>query len=416
MTTGEREGGGDGATSSSLDDILARAVERQISEQRALREALEELRDAIGQPPGTPMTVAGAPVDIDSAVLERSLREAVETSAASLVDHVRDIRSMLAPHLDREAKTSKAVGGLTDELRATREAVGAVSADVEGIAQALIDLNAGLRHWATGVDRNVETIQETIEELRDLPRKRGRRRRSAGEDVEEGEEDEVPVAEAVAETVQEAEGPLAGRFDVMEERIKETAELSLYLSDQIEDLDRLMGKVGELPTKLEGVVAQALRRTLTTRSKLDKEAQTALDDVLGELDQHLDGLSSVLQRFGESDDHFRKIELNQIELTSRIESLQDAFIERLETNDLERRRSEEVLARAIDRSSRGLDPRAYESLGTAPRPKRAKPKPKAKGAAATVAKAKPAARKRKPKPKPSPATPTPPLDETTETT
>jgi predicted RNase H-like nuclease (RuvC/YqgF family) len=157
-----------------------------------------------------------------------------------------------------------------------------------------------------------------------------------------------------------------------------------------------MGRLTELPQQLEGVVSQALKRTLTARAKLDKEAESALDDVLESLDEHVSQLSDVLERFEQEEDHIRKMALEQVELSSRIESLQETFVDRIERIETQNRRGEEALAIAIDRTARGLPPRALESLSkstkrrkSAPAPRKAKAKAKTKelGRGKAVAKA-----------------------------
>jgi septation ring formation regulator EzrA len=171
---------------------------------------------------------------------------------------------------------------------------------------------------------------------------------------------------------------MATRVEGIEERVNETAQLSLYLTDQVEALDKLLGRVGDLPMKLEGVVAQALRRTLATRAKLDKEAEGAIDDVLGAVDEQLEHFSASLQRFAADEGQLHKIELGQADLSSRLESLQANLTARLDESEKERRRTEQELARAIDRTAKGLDPRALDSLKARGSSRGAKAKTKAK--------------------------------------
>jgi uncharacterized phage infection (PIP) family protein YhgE len=141
------------------------------------------------------------------------------------------------------------------------------------------------------------------------------------------------------------------RIEGIEERIADTAELSSYLTEQVESLDKVLSRIGDLPMKLEGVVAQALRRTLATRAKLDKEAERAIDDVLGSVDQQLEQFSASLQRVSTNDARLEKIEAGQSELRSQLEDLQKSFAGRFE-----------ALAQAIDRSAKGLAPRALDSV------------------------------------------------------
>jgi hypothetical protein len=412
-----------------LDEILSRAVDRQIAEQRALRQTLDELRDSVRELSGRPaarvdLTPIEERIDKISRTVERSAQEpldlsgleerirgaisasvsgASETTFSSLSDQLRSLREVVVPRLEHAAETNATVRTIAEDMGAVREAVGGVSTDLEGVAQALLDFNTGLRGWASGVDETISSIKLTVGELYALstqPARPGDETRETKELEKEAEEEEEkkPAEKGKKATEAEAGEPPPG----IEDRIKETAELSEYLADQIEDLDGLMGRLTELPQQLEGVVSQALKRTLTARAKLDREAETALDDVLEALDEHVNQLAEVLQRFEHEEDHMRKMALEQVELSSRIESLQSTFIDRIERIETQRRRGEEAIAVAIDRTARGLAPRALESLSkstkrkvTAPAPRKAK----AKASAKTKAVAKTTARKQ-PKPKP----------------
>ncbi len=373
-------------STSALDDILQRAVDRQIAEQRALRQSLDELRDSVRELLAKPapridvsaledrlQTIvralserpAGGGGGPDVLALEERLKATIqstvmgasETTFSSLSDQLRSFRESVVPRLEQAGDANASVHALGEELGHVREVVGGVSTDLEGIAQALIDFNAGIRQWTMGMDDTVASIKLTVGELYAVATQPVTTREpeitaTLAPDDEEPE----------AKTKRAAEGNGKARPPEIEDRIRETAELSEYLADQIEDLDGVMGRLTELPTQLEGVVAQALKRTLTARAKLDKEAESALDEVLEALDQQVNQLTEVLNRFEQEEDHIRKLALEQVELSSRIESLQETFIDRIDRIDTEHRRGEEALAVAIDRSARGLQPRALESL------------------------------------------------------
>jgi hypothetical protein len=66
----------------------------------------------------------------------------------------------------------------------------------------------------------------------------------------------------------------------------------------------------------------------------------------------------------------RRLALAQVELTSRVESMHDTLQSRMEDMELGHRQMLEALARAIDRSSRGQDPRALETVAKASVPPR----------------------------------------------
>ncbi len=394
-----------------FDDILTRAVDRQIAEQRALRQSLDELRDTVRElasrpaarvdltpleariqnvlspledriqtavraiaerpapAPSPPPDLSGLEERVRSAI-QGSVAGATESSLASLSDQLRSFREVVVPRLEQAAGANAAVRAMSEEIASVREVVGGVSTDLEGIAQALIDFNGGLRGWASGLDETVGSIRLTVGEIYAVatqPR------------LSDAGPDDTASMGVTGGSGNGKKGKPVG----IEERIKETAELSEYLADQIEDLDGLMGRLTELPQQLEGVVSQALKRTLTARAKLDKEAETALDDVLEALDEHVNQLAEVLERFEQEEDHIRKIALEQVELTSRIESLQSTFIDRIDRIDNERRRGEEAIAVAIDRSARGLVPRALESLSKSTRRRKSAPAPRKPAKAAS---------------------------------
>jgi ABC-type transporter Mla subunit MlaD len=436
--------------SAQLDEVLTRAVDRQIAEQRALRQALDQLREAVrefGNRPAARVDMSSldqlreavrelgnrpaARVDLspledrikdvldplderfkdlfgplasriqdslspmedriqsalraiaerpmpaqhpppDLAGLEERVQNAIhssvagatESSLAALSDQLRSFREAVVPRLEQATEANAAVRAVSEEIGSIREVVGGVSTDIEGIAQALIDFNGGLRQWATGLDETVGSIRLTVGEIYAVATQP--RPSDAGETADQ----------TASLSTSGASGNGQEKPAGIEERIKETAELSEYLADQIEDLDGLMGRLTELPQQLEGVVSQALKRTLTARAKLDREAETALDDVLEALDEHVNQLSTVLERFEQEEDHIRKIALEQVELTSRIESLQSTFVDRIDRIDNERRRGEEAIAVAIDRSARGLTPRALESLSKSTRRRKSAPVPR----------------------------------------
>ncbi len=387
-----------------LDEFLARAVDRQIAEQRALRTTLTDLRDAVTQLQSRPTPA----VDLD------------------------DLDQRIGRHVQ------EATGAATADLRAS---IGGISADVEGIAQALIDLNSGLRDWAKGIDRNLGAVMQTVERVRDVAgdvvdhqtramealRSSTAQSREVQADVldtaratadhtqqmhdeliewvqSERERHraleapliEIPFSDVVASDVVAGEiaaetaivpmigsplvdaslvqVPVADVASDIAQQVKESIELSLYLADQIEDFDRVIGKMGDLPSRLEAVISQALKRTLAARGKLDREAEVAMDDALVVLDEHIEKIG----RFADDEDAVRELTLRQVELASRVESLQAEMFVRLE-----------ALAEAIDRSADGSQPRAAASLARA-RPTASRPKTttKAKTTKARTTKAK----------------------------
>ncbi|HYZ92777.1 MAG TPA: hypothetical protein VFA34_10350 [Actinomycetota bacterium] len=415
----------DRLSTSALDDILSRAVDRQIAEQRALRQSLDELREAVNElaaRPGPKLDVSAleerlqtivralserpAGGGIDTVGLEERLKGIIqstvmgasETTFSSLSDQLRSFRESVVPKLEQADDASAGVRGLSAEIAQVRDVVVGVSGDLEGIAQALIDFNAGIRQWAVGMDDAVASVKLTVGELYAVATQPTKTREPEKEKKEEAPADEESEPKR-KEPAPEVDGR---RSAEIADRIKETAELSEYLADQIEDLDGVMGRLTELPQQLEGVVSQALKRTLTARAKLDKEAEGALDEVLEALDQQVAALGEVLSRFEQEEDHMRKLALEQVELSSRIESLQETFIDRIERIDTDRRRSDEAIAVAIDRSARGLQPRALESLTKSTKQRKPAPQKQQKAKTASrkaAAKAEPAPEPARSKPK-----------------
>jgi uncharacterized protein YoxC len=344
-----------GPSLAELDEVLSKAIERQIAEQRALRQALEDLRESVRRVAERPQATPSIDVIGISDNVRDSVRLAIDTGVGRLEKSVRDIRAELGPQLEDATLTGRNLGALRDDVRAVgdgvredvrsvADALGGVAADVRGMAQALIDLNAGLRGWADGVDEGIGTITDSLATIRKLS------------DARPSSSAAVPVDEAGVAAIRD--------------QLKETADLSLYLTDQIEDLDAVLNKLGELPERVEGVVTQAMRRTLTARAKIEQEAGSVLDDVASSLDGTVERLVEALGVLEGGD--VRRLALAQVELTSRVESMQDTLQSRIDGIELGYRQMLEALARAIDRSSRGQEPRALEAVAKAvvPRPSR----------------------------------------------
>jgi hypothetical protein len=346
-----------GPSLAELDEVLGKAIERQIAEQRALRQALEDLRDSIRRLAERPVQMPSIDVIGISDNVRDSVRLAIDTGVSRLDKTLRDIRSEIGPQLEDTAFSGRALGSLRDDMRtitegvredvrAIAEGLGGITADVRGMAQALIDFNAGLRGWADGVDDGLAGLNDSIEAIRRQGEARGT----------------APGAVAGDE----------GRLDALQEQVKETADLSLYLTDQIEDLDAVLNRLGELPERIEGVVTQAMRRTLTARAKIEQDASSVLDDVASSLDGTVDRLTEALAVLEGGD--VRRLALAQVELTSRVESMNDALHGRMEDLELGSRQMLEALARAIDRSARGQEPHALETVAKTVVPPRRTPR------------------------------------------
>lgn len=354
---------GDQPSLAELDEVLERAVDRQVAEQRALRQALDQLRDAVralGE--GTP-----AQVELDVGALDDRMRRAIEGGIARLESELRDVRSALGPQIELTSNVNQVVRSFREELQTLHDGISSVEtdvagvgADIEGIAQALIDLNAGLRSWADDVDASVTSLRDTVDSIRELTQTRA---------VAEAAE-QAPVSDADSDA----------RIERMETQVRETAELSLYLTDQIEDLDRVLKNLGELPERIEGVVSQAMRRTLTARAKLEQDATSLVDELTESLEAGTDRLSEVLDSLDASG--LRKLTLGNVELTSQVASLHDTLIARLAAAELDHRQTMEALAGAIDRWAKGKDPRALETVAKATTPRKRASGPSSKASPA----------------------------------
>lgn len=354
---------GDQPSLAELDEVLERAVDRQVAEQRALRQALDQLRDAVralGE--GTP-----AQVELDVGALDDRMRRAIEGGIARLEGELRDVRSALGPQIELTSNVNQVVRSFREELQTLHDGISSVEtdvagvgADIEGIAQALIDLNAGLRSWADDVDASVTSLRDTVDSIRELTQTRA---------VAEAAE-QAPVSDADSDA----------RIERMETQVRETAELSLYLTDQIEDLDRVLKNLGELPERIEGVVSQAMRRTLTARAKLEQDATSLVDELTESLEAGTDRLSEVLDSLDASG--LRKLTLGNVELTSQVASLHDTLIARLAAAELDHRQTMEALAGAIDRWAKGKDPRALETVAKATTPRKRASGPSSKASPA----------------------------------
>ena len=300
-----------------LDEFLARAVDRQIAEQRALRETLAALTQAVNA-----LGAQGGGFDPDD--LSDRVRAATRAAVDPIVSEVRTLSDNVLTTVQRSTSTTSGASGAgSEDVEQLAASVGGVAADIEGIAQALIDLNAGLREWAAGVDATIEGVRDGVEEIRDI---------ALASQEPTGSQDalvlDVPDADLVeGSPLLPAPSLGAEEREEIDKRIKESVELSLYLADQIEEFDRVLKSMGDLPQRLEGVVASGMRRTLAARAKLDNEATIVLDDALASLDEYVDRMSDTIGRFGNSEETLRKLGLGQVELASRLDSLFEAVHE-----------------------------------------------------------------------------------------
>jgi hypothetical protein len=426
-----------------LDEFLARAVDRQIAEQRALREALQELTNAVhelqARPAPAPAPASGPAFDpaemeariaravasatpaidpaeieariaravasavpsapsgrtVDPAEIEGRVSRAVASSTEVLVNELRDLRSTVLPGLQRATEASSGSRAIEHDMAILRDAVGGVSADVEGIAQALIDLNAGLRDWADGIDQNIEVVKDAVQQARDVAVRAEELQADTLERMPDRRADSLPLLPVEGEIVPDVAIAPRDVTAEIEQRVKETIELSLYLADQIESFDKAIANLGDLPSRLEGTISQALKRTLAARAKLDHDAETALDEAVATLDEHVATIGDLS---------------GIAEMQARLESGLDAIAEAIDRSaDGGLPRAGTSLARATVRSQKattrkraGARKASRSKAAKTKASKAAKPAPKAKRTTKSTAVKRSTAPKRKPKPRKAP--------------
>jgi hypothetical protein len=367
-----------------LDEFLSRAVDRQIAEQRALREALTNLRRAVE-------AIAARPTEpaLDGTALEALIarsaeeqRNATREDIAALRSEIAGLRAVMATPppvvVDRQPADI--------DLEPLRDEVAAVGVNIDGIAQALIDLNAGLRDWAAGVDEGLTSLVRSVNGVRAIADEARRAATAASDSL---------ALEVQPRSDDDLDEIVDDRLERVEERIEETGRLAMNIRDRLEEFEKVVAVMLQLPKAVEGTVAQAVRRAMAARAKLDRDAEAAMDETLGALDEQIEAMQDAIAHLPGSEDQLRKVELAQIELGSRLDSLQESFLARLDAIEAESRRSQEALARAIDRAAAGRDPRAVETLARPARHATAKPKTTGKPQPAR----KPSARRRSaPKP------------------
>jgi len=353
-------------SSAELDEFLSRAVDRQIAEQRALREALSDLRTAIEALRSRPVEASIDQAALDERIVHvaNEVRDATRAEVATLRGEIADLRtavSMPPPPLVLDQPEV--------DLAPVRDDLATVNANIDGIAQALIDLNAGLREWADGVDEGLTSLVRAVNGVKAIADDARRAATAANDSL---------ALEVQARSDDDLDGLVDDRMEQVEERIEETGRLAMNIRDRLDQFEQMASGMTELPKAIEGTVAQVVRRAMAARAKLDREAEQAMDETLAAVDEQLDAVFDAVAKISGGDDHVRKMELGQIELNSRIDSLQQTFLERLDAIETENRRAQEALARAIDRAAAGREPRAAETVAKPVRRAPAKQTPAAR--------------------------------------
>jgi chromosome segregation ATPase len=294
--------------SSELDEFLSRAVDRQIAEQRALREALNDLRTAVDALRSRPVEASIDHAALDQRIVHvaNEVREATRAEVASLRQELADLRGAVTAQPPPLVLDQPEV-----DLSPVRDDLATVNANIDGIAQALIDLNAGLREWANGVDEGLTSLVRAMNGVKAIADEARRAATAANESL---------ALEVQPRADDDLDELVDDRLEQVEERIEETGRLAMNIRDRLDEFEQVTSSMRQLPKAIEGTVAQAVRRAMAARAKLDKEAEQAMDETLAAVDEQLDALYDAIGKISGPDDHIRKIELGQIELGSRIES------------------------------------------------------------------------------------------------
>ena len=295
-----------------LEQLVQRAFDRQEVEQRALRDSIRELTESVQE-----LADQASDTDAFAEQVESGLRR----SSEKVIGEVRDLRDAVLAQEPPMVDTTPFSRIVAKELDALHESIGSTAADIEGIAQALIDLNAGLRDWAGGVDRNVHSLGQSLSEIRDLALQSG--------DMHAEVIEELRAQAERAASSELNEQTVADRAEI-DQRLKESEELSLYLADQIEDFDRSLQRITDLPAQLEGIVSQALKRTLSAKAKLDKDTEAALADTLAALAENIERMDEAVAHLSSSEESLRALERNQSKLASRVDQVHAELLDRLE--------------------------------------------------------------------------------------
>ncbi len=383
-----------------LEDLLSSAVERQVSEQRELQQVLSGIReavDALRSEAATPREAADPALRERLDELPGALYQGVREALAPQFAVPQALERTLAELRDRLAATPAEADGL--EAAAVEEIGGLVrtaSQDVQALAQAMLDLNAGLREWAGEIEQRVGSLGRTlVEGLHDLAVAQEEALGSLGGAVTSST---AELRKDLRGVVRDTARTLGDRLDGVDERLVEAGDLSRYLRDQTEDLDRVLSGLGEVPQRLEGVVAQALRRALTIRAGLVREAEKTLERVLSPVEEKLDRLVTSLETVAESMEPGRFDEELQTlsgghddirqDVEERIGGLEEAILARLERLEEDSARRDRVIAEALDRAAEGLEPGAAEAIEPEPPAKRPRGSSQGKGKTQTKAKSK----------------------------
>ncbi|HVL82464.1 MAG TPA: hypothetical protein VM840_12820 [Actinomycetota bacterium] len=345
-----------------FEDVITAAVDRQLSEQRALQDVLvrvqeslealartvDEQADRQGPDLGGIPDAVRALSEVIRERLERiegrlgdqpvpDVGGAVREELASALDPlVADVRQAAEAHGGRLAEIEEAVRALREDaasepaLDALHVSIRAASDDVQALAQAVLDLNAGLRDWSGRIEERVDDLSRSVSDtLRDQADEQRRWQDQVADTV-------VAAVTEMGGMVKESTRALGDRLDGVEQQLVEAESLSSYLRDQTEDLDKVLTGLGDVPQRLEGAVAQALRRALTVRAGLIGEAEKALDKVFSPLSSRLDRMIASMDEVGSAmsdeklTEEVRRVAQRQSELDSRLDEMQDTVLTQLE--------------------------------------------------------------------------------------
>jgi len=308
-----------------LDEFLSRAVDRQVAEQRALREALNDLRAAVE-------TLATRQPD-EAPAIDRTMHAEV----AAMRRELAELCAIVAT-----SQPAPVVNAPDVDMTPVRDELTTVNANIDGIAQALIDLNSGLRDWAAGVDEGLTTLARSVNAVKKIADDARTAATAANESL---------ALEVADKNDDELDSLVDDKLEQVEARIEETGQLAINIRDRLDEFERIAGAMRAIPKTVEGTVAQALKRAMAARAKLDREAEAAMDETLAAVDEQLEALHEAVGSLQTSDDGVRKVALGQIELTNRMEAMQEALLERIEESDVATKQVQDTLTRILNRNA-----------------------------------------------------------------
>ena len=363
----------------------------------ALTERLIELKRDVG---ALRETAEDKPSDVleRAAVVDKldDLASILGTMRGEVADGIGSVREQTSGTVEAvREEVSEALGSVREQTSGTVEAareelsetLGTIRNEIGELGTAVLELNTGLQGWADRLQSRVGSLATTlVDGLNDLAatqrdaleelghamtrtsdaladRQEGlaEANRAALDDAAERITSGGDLRERLSAVVADAFGALGDDLAAVRERLQEGEDLTKYISDQVEDLDKVIGGLGEVPAKLEALIAQALRRASTVGAALDKEVETALGRALAPVSDRIDEMSASLDSVASDDSEgaeLKRLGLRLVELESRVAEAHDALAGTLDELADEQREHRAELADALTELSAAAAGRA----------------------------------------------------------